>query len=128
MKSLLKIFLLILPILLIIGCYYDKEQELYPNSYALTVDTGNVSYSLNVQPILMANCNSCHAIRNSSIFICGTYVDLSTYLSNPANNLACSIQWTCSGGLHKMPQGGNQLSSNQIITIVNWVKQGYKNN
>jgi len=127
MKLLVKFFLITTSLVLIYGCYYDKEIDLYPNTYAAPVDLNNVSYSKNVVPVL-SQCNSCHASKNASIFISGTWNDLNTYLSNSANNLICSIQWNCSGGLHKMPQSGNQLSSNQIATIVNWVNQGHKNN
>jgi hypothetical protein len=127
MKLIVKLLLITTPLLLIYGCYYDKEIDLYPNTYAAPVDLNNVSYSKNVVPVL-SQCNSCHAVKNSSIFISGTWADLNTYLSNANNNLICSIDWTCSGGAHKMPQGGNQLSSTQIQTIKNWVSQGHKNN
>ena len=127
MKLLVNLFLIIAPLVLISGCYYDNEKDLYPNTYAAPVDLNNVSYQTNVLPIL-TQCSSCHGSRNSSPFICGTWNDLNTYLTNPANNLICSIQWNCSSGLHKMPQGGTQLSSNQIATIVNWINQGHKNN
>ncbi len=127
MKLSIKVILFITPLILVSSCYYDKEQDLYPNTYAAPVDLNNVSYSTNVVPILN-QCNGCHLSKNSSIFICGTYVDLNSYLTGSSNNLVCSINWNCSGGLHKMPQGGLQLSSIQIATITNWVNQGHKNN
>ena len=127
MRILPRLLFIAIPVMLMNSCYYDKEQDLYPNSYAAPVDLNNVSYSKNVQPILSL-CNSCHATKNSSPFVSGTWNDLNTYLSNPSNNLICAIQWNCSGDLHKMPQGGSQLSQTQIATIVNWVNQGHLNN
>lgn len=128
MKLFVKLLLITSPLLLIYGCYYDKEIDLYPNSYAAPVDLNNVSYFKNVQPILNSYCLSCHAAGNVTLFKCDSYTSLNTYLSNSANNLICSIDWTCNGGAHKMPQGGLQLSSTQIQTIKNWMSQGQKNN
>lgn len=46
-------------ILLVNGCYYDNEEELYPNSFC---DTTDVTYSTNIEPIVMRNCAvpGCH--------------------------------------------------------------------
>jgi hypothetical protein len=130
MRILFKLLLISLPIVLLNACYYDKEQDLYPNSFASIVDLNNVSYTSNVLPIFNANCagGSCHS-GGSTPFNFGSYTTVKTYLDLPANNLICSIDWTCSGGSHKMPQGATtQLAASQITIIKNWVSQGYKNN
>ena len=128
MKVLLKLLFIAAPIMLFNGCYYDKEQDLYPNSFVAPVDLNNVSYSKNVLPIFNANCGggSCH-VGGTSLFNFGTWNIVDTYL-NGSNNLTCSIKQDCSGGLHKMPLNGNKLTDSQISTIVNWVNQGHKNN
>jgi len=40
------------------GCYYDNEEELYPQS--AECDTLNVTYSGTIAPIMETSCNDCH--------------------------------------------------------------------
>lgn len=42
------------------GCYYDNEEELYPDSF--NCKPGEVSYDLNIKLIIDANCaiSGCH--------------------------------------------------------------------
>ena len=41
------------------GCYYDVEEELYPDSFC---DTTNVTWSADIQPLISTNCaiSGCH--------------------------------------------------------------------
>ncbi|HRP00505.1 MAG TPA: hypothetical protein PLN54_13800, partial [Flavobacteriales bacterium] len=60
--------LLLLPLA---GCYYDKEEVLYPNSFC---NTTNVTWSGTIQPLVTSRCASpgCHVPG-------GQAPDLSTY-------------------------------------------------
>jgi len=47
--------------LIILGttsCYYDNEEELYPQP--IECDTSNVTYSSSIAPIMSNSCNDCH--------------------------------------------------------------------
>ena len=46
------------------GCYYDKENELYPD--AGNCDTATVGYAKSIAPIMVAHCNVCHSTRVAS--------------------------------------------------------------
>jgi len=49
--------------LMIIGCYYDNEEELYPGSGSLACDTTGVTYAADIMPIVSTKCalSGCHA-------------------------------------------------------------------
>ncbi len=53
------------------GCYYDIEEELYPDSFC---DTENVTWTADVQPLISSNCaiSGCHVSGAQT-------PDLSTY-------------------------------------------------
>ena len=60
-KSILKI-IAPMSIVLFMGlqsCYYDNEEELYPNGSA-PCDTSNVTFSNSVMPVINQYCISCH--------------------------------------------------------------------
>ncbi len=45
--------------LLLNGCYYDKEEILYPD-LSDGCDTINISYTNHIALIMVNNCNACH--------------------------------------------------------------------
>jgi len=53
-------YLLVMSIMVLgfTGCYYDNEEELYPQ--APECDTLNVTYSATIALIMETNCNDCH--------------------------------------------------------------------
>src|SRR6478752_10845549 len=56
--------LLLFGVICISGCYYDNEEDLYPNSTTSnTTDTGTVSYATTIAPMMATNCTTpgCHA-------------------------------------------------------------------
>ena len=53
----IKIFSLLIFISLFNSCYYDVEEELYPS---LECDTMDMSYAMDVVPILESKCYQCH--------------------------------------------------------------------
>lgn len=104
------------------GCYYDVEEELYP-------DTGcrveNRSYQDDVLPILQNRCYVCHsaAANNGGITLEG-YESLRRYIDN--GQLLGAIRHD--NGFSPMPKNAPQLPACQIEQIEAWVAGGALNN
>ena len=111
----------ILLIFALSGCYYDKENELYPTSAC--GDTSVVTYSQAIAPIMVANCNACHGPSNTSGVITTNYSDLSIVALN--GKLLNSVNWTGD----PMPKGSpDTLSVCDRPKIKKWVEAGAPNN
>jgi hypothetical protein len=114
--------LLVLVALLGPGCYYDVEEELYP-------DTGcrvqNMSYQDDILPILQNRCYVCHsaAANNGGITLEG-YTSLQRYIDN--GQLLGAIRHA--NGFSPMPKNAPQLPACQIEQIEAWVAGGALNN
>lgn len=120
-KILLGLFLLLM-VVFINSCYYDKEQLLYPSSNSVCDTSGTVSYSTKVQPLLSQFCYSCHSGSTPSGGIAmGSYAADKTIGAN--GKLYGSISY--SSGYFAMPQGMPQLSSCQIATIKKWIDTSF---
>ena len=76
-----------------------------------------VSFSLNVKPIIEANCIQCHG----SI---GQFPDLTTYNSTSANAGLVKAETVS----RRMPGGGSRLTNEEIAIIACWVDAGALNN
>lgn len=123
MKKGILILFAISSIMIISGCYYDKEDLLYGNS---TCDTTAVTYSQTVKSILSNNsCMSCHAgaIPSGSINL-ETYANVKATVTN--GSLYGSI--THATGYVAMPQGASSMSSCDIKKIKAWIDAGAPNN
>jgi hypothetical protein len=96
------------------GCYYDKEDALYPSP---PCDTSAVTYSQTIAPIMTAHCNVCH---NASLSGHGVITDNYDDLSIPAKNgqLWASVSRT---GSYPMPKDNDQLSACELEKIKIWV-------
>jgi hypothetical protein len=108
------------------SCYYDIESQLYPVG-STNCDTTNVTYSVTVTGILSANaCLSCHGGTGAS----GGNIILDNYNSvkNYAQNGKLYGSISHSPGYSPMPQGGNKLSSCNILKIKKWIDRGMLNN
>ena len=59
-KTILILNLFLLSILALSSCYYDNEEELYPNG--ANCDVTNLDYQANIKPIFETNCaiSGCH--------------------------------------------------------------------
>jgi hypothetical protein len=112
------------------SCYYDTEEELYPdNGTTITCDTTNVLYSTTVKSILDAKCNSaaCHGGTNSPSGIqLDDYAALKTYLDADAARFVSSI--VQDGNASNMPKGDAKMSDCNINSIKAWINKGYPNN
>ena len=105
------------------SCYYDNEEELYPDSGGC--DTSNVSYSGTVTPVLAANCNACHSGNGPSAGIkTDNYNDLMTVVNSGQFKGAINH----SAGYSPMPKNAPQLSECNLIKINKWLDAGAPNN
>ena len=104
------------------GCYYDKEELLYPDS---ACDTTAVAYSTSVIPILSASCYSCHAgtVPSGGIRL-DNHASVTVYAGN--GKLMGAI--THSPGYSAMPKNSGKLSNCKINIIRKWIDDGAPNN
>lgn len=106
------------------SCYYDKEEELYPNSFG-NCDTTDTKYSTAVKKILDANCmgSACHSTGQLSY-------DFSSHagVAQAANSGKLVSAIKQDGSASNMPKGGGKLSDCNIQIIESWVKKGALNN
>lgn len=109
------------------GCYYDKEEVLYPPGGC---DTAVVKYSDQVSSIISNKCFDCHDNANSAIAGNGYswegYANISGYLATSANYFIMSINHEV--GSVPMPKDRPKLSECEIRTIEIWIENGYPNN
>lgn len=116
-----KLFTL-LSLLFLAGCYYDNEQDLYPN-LPTVCDTVAVSFNTEVWPIINSKCTSCHsgsfpsgglALTNHAQVAAGLANVIDRIERNPDDPLL-------------MPQGA-KLDNCSIRKIKAWAAQGATNN
>ena len=104
------------------GCYYDKEEVLYPDTFC---DTTAVTYSQSVAPVLSSFCNSCHGGNTPSAGIkLDTYADVKIQATNGRLWGAVSHSTNYS----PMPKNATKLNSCNLSKIKKWVDAGAPNN
>jgi len=105
------------------SCYYDNAEDLYPTDTIYIADTGAVVYSFSndVEPIVKASCasTSCHGATNGSREPLTNYNEVAAAIENH------SLETLVSNG--SMPKGSS-LSQGDKTAILEWIKDGYKNN
>ncbi len=108
--------------LLFSGCYYDVEEELYPNNGVC--DTNNITYTLTIAPILNQQCNSCHSGAAPS-----GNIDLSNYTNVKLFAEDGSLYGSVSHNPNwsQMPQGGNKLDDCTLLKVKTWIDKGSPN-
>lgn len=103
------------------SCYKDNEEDLYGNNCQTTV----VSFSTTIQPILNANCISCHSGAGPSAGIrLANHSEVSAAIDGGRFIGAIKHQ----SGFSAMPPSGPKLTTCQISQIEAWVAQGKPNN
>ena len=122
MKNILFLLLLTVPLLHLGSCYYDAEDELYPE---IVCDTTSVTYSGIVLPIIQQNCYGCHseAANQGGINLEG-YSNLKTFVD--AGLLVGVIKHQ--SGFSPMPKNSPKMPDCEILQIETWVSQGAQNN
>ena len=104
------------------ACYYDVEEELYPD---MSCDTANISYEMDIEPILSDECYLCHsqAINTANITLEG-YQNLIEYVNN--GRLLGAIKHL--PGYSPMPKNAPQLVECNIEKIETWINAGAPDN
>ncbi len=105
------------------SCYYDNKEDLYV-FYNNQCDTTSISYSLDIEPIINAQCLSCHNANSAS-----GNVNLDSYDNVKASGQVGSLYGTitATNGYNIMPESGPMILCN-IDKIDAWIKAGMPNN
>jgi len=111
-------------VLLAAGCYWDNVMTFYPETEAC--DTLDVSFALDVVPVLSNHCYGCHSNANAPDF--GKGLSLEDYEDVSAMSARIIGAINHNPGFVPMPKGNEPLDSCQIKTIEAWVNQGSLNN
>lgn len=102
------------------GCYYDNEEELYPNAGGSNTPSDSVSYSATIAPMMASNCTTpgCHATGAQS-------PDLTSYTGVFNNRERVKIRAV--DGPNWMPAAGPMSQSNRT-NLGKWIDAGAPNN
>lgn len=104
------------------ACYYDKEEELYPS---IECSTEDLSFQVDILPIIDSNCYSCHdATNNFGGITLEGYEELKIYINN--DELLGAIKHE--SGFSPMPKNTAQLLECEIEKIEAWIINGAPNN
>lgn len=118
-------FLLFAIMLLLTGCFYDKEEILYP---VPPCNATGSTYSATVSPIISGHCTSCHgsavAAANGGGRVLDNYNSLKPYATN--GTLLGAINHA--SGYYPMPKNSTKLSSCDINKIRDWINSGALDN
>ena len=108
----------ILVVLLEVGCYYDKEQDLYPNSFC---STDNITYNSTIEPIILRRCATpgCH-VAGGAPGDFTIYSEVKSKVDNGRFNSLVIVN-------KSMPPSG-PLSSCELNKLDLWIKAGAPNN
>jgi len=109
------------------SCTYKNAETAYP------CVTGNVSFSKDVQPIIVNHCYLCHSAANA--FTAGGTFNLEGYSkdsiqASPATGdiLYGNIADPNINDVSHMPKNAPSLSPCEIATIKAWIDEGTPNN
>ncbi len=109
------------------SCTYKNAEDVYP------CVTGNVSFSKDVQPIIVNNCYLCHS-KGNALLAGGGYnlegYSNDSFQASPAKGdiLYGNISDPNINDVSHMPKNAPSLSPCDIATIKAWIEQGYQNN
>lgn len=104
------------------GCYYDKEEKLYPQTVC---DTATVTYSSSVVPILLSNCTVCHGGNTPSA---GIRLDTYAGVKQQADNGRLWGAVSQAASFSPMPKNGTKLNTCNLTKIKKWLDAGALNN
>jgi hypothetical protein len=117
-----KIIFVFLPFLAM-GCYYDNETTLYPESKCTPPTTS--TFSDMVLPLLNNRCNNCHGGSTPSGGIgLDTYTEVMKYVND--GSLLGSVNFN--SGFSPMPKNSSKMSACDIQKIQVWIDSGAPNN
>ncbi len=114
--------IILMSVAMISGCFYDSEEDLYPDTICDTVD---VSYANDIKPIINNSCIGCHsAAANQGNVTLEGHESLLKYVDD--KSLLGSVQQIA--GFSPMPQGASKISDCNIAKIQSWINAGSPNN
>lgn len=104
------------------GCYYDNEEELYPNSFC---DTVNVNYSGAVSEIIASRCATpgCHVAGGDGAGDFTIFSEITEKVNN--GRFLRSIRRESNGA--PMPPGG-PLPACELRQLELWIEAGAQQN
>ncbi len=105
------------------GCYYDNEEDLYPDAGGC--DTVNITYEAAIAPIMASSCNTCHSGAAASA---GIRTDSYSELSVIAGNGRLWGAVSHAQGYSPMPKDQSMLSDCNLTKIRIWIDTGLPEN
>lgn len=108
------------------SCSKANEADLRQNSGATDCDTVNMTYLADVQPILAANCYSCHG--DGPVVQAGVNLEAYETVKAQAENGNLIGTITHASGYPAMPFNLPKLSDCSINKIRDWVNRGAEKN
>ena len=127
MKIILSLSVLIVCIISVSSCYYDKEELLYGGAggTVCTDSTGTISYTQKVVPMLQQYCYSCH----TGSFPSGNAL-MGTYAADKAMAQNGKLYGTMNhaAGFSPMPKGMAKMTNCQLAVVKKWIDAGMLNN
>jgi ABC-type glucose/galactose transport system permease subunit len=126
MKQILATIVVVILIYTLSGCYYDREDVLYPGG--ASCDTSNVTYSGTVAPLINQYCSgtSCHGGAGSASGIqLDSYAGIKTKITD--GRLWGAINWQA--GFSPMPKNStSKIPECAIKKIGVWISHGAPQN
>ena len=105
---------------LLSGCYYDNVEDLYGTT---PCDASAVTWSADIQPMVQAQCVSCHSGASASAGL-----DLSTYTQVKASVSALTGRMNKPVGDPLLMPPSGKLSSCSLAKMDAWVAAGAPQN
>lgn len=123
MKYLL--FITFLFLIIFGSCYYDNEEDLYPELQQ-DCDTTIVNFEKTIKPMLAANCLACHSNANAASF--GNNLAIEDYqdVLNLQQSIIGSIKHE--SPYSPMPKNGNKLNNCLIRQFEIWIENDFPQN
>ena len=123
MKNILLVFFLFA--IVIISCYYDSEENLYP-VITNNCDTTSVTFAGSIAPLLQNNCLTCHSNNNAASQ--GGNIRLQNYADIYTKKTVILASINRMTGALPMPKGTAKLNICLIRQAEIWINNGAPNN
>ncbi|GAB4293341.1 MAG: hypothetical protein Kow0068_18460 [Marinilabiliales bacterium] len=108
------------------SCYYDNEEELYPENNVMQCDTSGVSYVNDVKPIIIGHCYYCHDNEHAALYGDNIFLEDFDDLIKAVEDGSFYGSISYSGDFDPMPKD-YKLDSCDLMIIDTWIKNGAKN-
>ncbi len=115
---------LIAMVFLLASCEYQNEEELFAeavNADPEDCNIGEVTYQVNVLPILEQHCLTCHDERNGFGNVVLEGIDNVRIYANSGQLLGSMDHQP---GFYAMPDNGEKLPVCEIETVRKWIERG----